>query len=259
MVVAYPQIKIFGERSTSTNALKLLIERNSSTKVVPSVAEDIDPYFRIKMALMKRLPKGEFLQERYIDSVFRRAPIRYAWKHTATTFESVEGFSDCLILFNIRHPASWLLALHRRPHHALRAVPKSFEDFLATPWKTLQRERLGGEDFTPVEIYNKKIQSYLQFARLLDAKSLGHSFQRFEDFAIDQISVFEQLKQNLMSASESPQIIRSSTKDKSKDVEYYREYYGEEKWRRELSRDAASSINEAIDWPALARFDYRPL
>ena len=63
-------IKIFGERNTSTNALHLLIERNSVARLAPSVARDLDPTIarRLKWARRLRLPHA--LRERMIDRVF---------------------------------------------------------------------------------------------------------------------------------------------------------------------------------------------
>lgn len=119
-------IKIFGERNSATTALKQLIERNSSSRVLPSVAEELDPQFRFRMRLLTGLPMGSRLGERYIDGVFRGEQPRFAWKHAATAFDDASSLSDCAVVFAVRHPASWLLALHRRPYHACGPVPAAF-------------------------------------------------------------------------------------------------------------------------------------
>lgn len=259
VAMTYRFIKIFGERNTSTNALKQLIEQNSDSEVIPSVASEIDLRFAAKIRLINAIPKGNLFREYYIDSVFRHAPLKYSWKHTATNFDTVEEFADCFTIINVRHPASWLLALHRRPYHALRSVPKSFERFLSTPWKTLQREGLQQQKMTPANLYNDKIRSYRNFSTRLESIAIEYAFVRFEDFAADQIAVFEQIKPYLVYPSDDPMIVRPGTKDQSQDAAYYKNYYGGEKWRDDLSQAELTLINKAIDWRSLTQFAYDPL
>ena len=128
------KIKIFGERNSSTNALRRLLEQNTQSRVLPSVAPELDPHFAERMKSMAQRPQANLLQESYVDSIFRTAKPQFSWKHGATHFASLDDFRDCLVIFALRHPASWLLALHRRPYHALQPVPSRFEDFLQAPW-----------------------------------------------------------------------------------------------------------------------------
>lgn len=47
-----------------------------------------------------------------------------------------------------------------------------------------------------------------------------------------------------------------STKEKSKDSAYYRDYYLSEKWRDNLSNEAISIINESVDKELMFHFGY---
>lgn len=252
-------VKIFGERNTSTNALKQLIERNSRSVVAPSIAKDLDPLFSERMAVIKARPDYSRAREDYLDSVFRDARPLHSWKHAATTFSTADDFAECLIIFTVRHAASWLLALHRQPYHALQPVPDTFAEFISAPWTTTERERLNGETYTPMTLYNTKIASYRALAGRLAARGIEHRFVRFEDFACGQTAVFAGLKTSLHEPADVPAILRHSTKEGGQDPRFYRDYYGEEKWRDELSSTTREMINDKIDWKFAEEFGYRAL
>jgi len=50
-----------------------------------------------------------------------------------------------------------------------------------------------------------------------------------------------------------------STKDQSKDSNYYRDYYLNEKGRREISSEAMSIINDSVDKELMSHFGYKVL
>tara|TARA_B100001093_G_C26573512_1_gene904017 strand:- start:542 stop:745 length:204 start_codon:yes stop_codon:yes gene_type:complete len=50
-----------------------------------------------------------------------------------------------------------------------------------------------------------------------------------------------------------------STKEVSKDSNYYRDFYLSEKWRHDLSDEAIEAINESVDEDLMAHFGYQVL
>lgn len=252
-------VKIFGERNTATNALKQLIERNSRSRVLPSVAKEIDTTFDRAMRLISKLPFKTTLREAYIDRVFRAKSPRLAWKHAATNFSDLSAFRDCAVLLTTRHPASWLVAFHRRPYHALGAVPAKFATFLTTRQKTVWRDNLQRRSMTPIELWNAKMASYVSFSKRLEATGTVCRWVRFEDFVRDQSSVFESLRDILSEPAETVSVIAKSTKERSKDFRYYRDYYGNAVWLRDIDELSRNLIDQRLDWQLAAELGYRPL
>ncbi|MDB3935094.1 hypothetical protein N9383_00060 [Granulosicoccus sp.] len=250
-------IKIFGERNTSTNALKLLIERNSESIVVPSTMTEIDSSATRRVEIMQKLGLSRKIIESSIDSVFQKVNDIYSWKHTMTAFEDYKLFDGIGVVVCVRDPSSWLLSLHDKPYHFTgRRPPEKFEDFLLYRWKTVRRERMSDETLTPIELYNKKMHGYSILQRALER--IGNPVQviRFEDFAHDQRSSFRSICSNLASPAADVEEITSSTKDPAKNADFYRHYYGEEQWKERISPDAANLIFNKIDWNVAARFGY---
>lgn len=261
---AHARFKIFGERNCSTNALRQLIEMNSAARVAPSVAADFSGAVPLAMRGLTRLAgqRGagrKALRERLADALFARTGDLNAWKHCLTDFPDTAPFRDTLVIFCVRHPASWLLALHRRPHHARAPVPERFEDFLAMGWPTVGRERMGGRTLTPPALYQAKVAAYLDFAARLEADGIACRTLRFEAFAADQIAQFAALAPDLAAPAAAPVPITRGTKDPERSAAYYRDYYGQERWREDLSPEATEVLRNTLDWDLFARVGYGPL
>src|SRR5436190_895293 len=106
-------VKIFGERNTATNALAKVIALNSGARCLPSTAAELDP----DSARQARWSLTQRSKERKIDAIFSgRGPLE-AWKHCATNFPDASAFASALVVFTLRHPASWLLSLYKHPYH----------------------------------------------------------------------------------------------------------------------------------------------
>jgi hypothetical protein len=254
--VSRKDIKIFGERNTATNALKQLIERNSTSRVLPSTAREFDSGFGTKVRVISKLPFGAMLREIYIDRVFRGKGSRLSWKHTATNFSDIEDLRDCIVLLTTRHPASWLLALYRRPYHRVKAGPVAFSDFLTTKWKTVKRDKLEDRFVTPSEIWNAKMCSYVAFSKNLGETGITCRWVRFEDFVCDQPAVFDGLRDVLLDPADAVSVIAESTKDRSKDFRYYRDYYANVRWLSEIDEASRKLIDSTVNWEVAGDFGY---
>lgn len=252
------KIKIFGERNTSTNALKALIETNSKSRVVPSVAREIDPSVGDRLKLAKRLRAPGFVHERILDDVFRKVGPLHPWKHVATDFDDVEAFDGCHVVFCIRHPASWVLGLYKHPYHIHGKTADSLHDFLNTRWKTVRREGLGRSATGATALYNRKMAAFLKLHKLFRAAGVSFSVVRHEDFAVNQAQVFSDLKPCLHHPARDFSPLERSTKAGAKDRTYYQDYYGNQKWWHEITPEVKNRIDHEMDWSLVRDFGYSP-
>ena len=250
------RVKIFGERNTGTNALSRIIEANSAARCLPATSGELNPLLG-RIGNTSWLP-GKRMRERLLDSIFEgRSPL-CAWKHCATNFPDAAAFEGVLVLFTIRHPASWLVSLFKRPYQRLERQPSTLAEFLNSKWETTGRERLGHASFRPLELLQVKLDSYSAVVDKLTQRAIGHRFVRFEDIVLNQAALYSSIAPELEKASADFRELETSTKDNSKTLEDYRDYYGNERWREALT-GLEASIDAQIDWTKFERFGYQPL
>lgn len=249
-------VKIYGERNTGTNVLKKLIEENSASQVLPSVTDEVMPAFRRIENVLARIPHSASLQDWCGDMVFRNQPPGMTWKHAATHFDDPSAFSDCLVLLLTRHPASWLLALHRHPYHIDLKKSTNLPVFLEEEFSLLGRDRLKCRTITPPHLWNSKMESYLTFIDQMEKHGIRHRVLKFEDLVTDQATVFSSIDEQLIDPARQISIVEKSTKDDSKNYEYYRNYYGNSLWATEIDEQSRNIIGREIDWKVAGQFHY---
>jgi hypothetical protein len=252
--MAAARVKIFGERNTGTNALSQIVQLNSDSVCLPSTEGDLNP-------VVSRIANSRYVQgaarEVLIDWTYGDRPTLHSWKHCATNFADVSPFEGVLVLFTIRHPASWLVSSFKRPYHIGRP-PNDLSRFIDRPWRTVRRERLGRASYRPLDLYRAKLNSYREFASRLSVRGILHQFVRFEDMILAQETVYRALAPYLMNARPDFVELRASTKDPGKTLDDYRAYYGNEGWRAALD-GCEEQINAQLDWDDLKEFGYEPL
>ena len=230
----------------------------TGVNILPSTAGELSPEVSQKVSEIHSCYVGldrARIRERYIDSVFGDCELKKTWKHAATNFDDLEGCESVKFLITVRHPASWLLALHKRPYHALQKVEKDFVKFIVQPWKTVKRDRLDEIITTPIELWNLKCKSYIDF---FDGFSNGKNIfiVRFEDFSQSQKKSLSEFLTSLgIQGVEFKEVVKSSKGDE-KDVAWYRNYYGNELWRNEISSEAWNLIKTRVDLRACSYFSY---
>lgn len=239
-------VRIFGERNTATNALAQIVVRNSASRCVPSVAEEIAP--RIRWPIMacnqlERLPGATGLAHRLregaIDRIFRTAPDRHAWKHAATRFGDAGEFRGLSVFLTVRNPASWLLSFYKNPYHVEGGRLGSLAHFARREIAVVERERLGPVRLRPLDLYEAKLRSYLKFRDQLEEEGIPCSILKFEDLVTDQPGVFDAILSYLRDPVPNFTPLQTSAKtrsarSRSKSLEHYRDYYGNERWRAEM-------------------------
>lgn len=227
-------IKIFGERNTATNALGQLIKINSNTKLHPGTMAELDKVALKRTQYMKKFGLGNQRIENVIDKVFDAQPIEHSWKHSTTYFNNKNIPSNTHFVFMVRHPISWFVSLYKNPYHCLIEKPKTLVDFYSCQWKTVRRDNLEKKFYRPIELYAEKLKSYRDFISILESREIGYTLLKFEDFVTNQKACLEQLRENLNEPTSNFSELKKSTKDSTKNLEYYRDYYTKELWRDEL-------------------------
>lgn len=252
-------IKIFGERNTSTNALKKLVEANSASRVVPSAPGELNSALTLPLRAARKFHLAPSLRERLVDAVFAGRPALLSWKHAATNFEDIDSLSGHSVIFCVRHPASWALGMYRRPYHVHGPASPSLAAFLNRRWRTVSRERLGRATMSAMEIYNAKMAAFADLQARMDAAGMPYCIVRHEDFATDQEGVFAHVAPFLDASSATFHPLEASTKDGAKTRAYYRDYYGNRRWLDEIDTESAARIRDATDWSGLERYGYDPI
>lgn len=153
--------KLMGERHTASNVIAAFTMENFRVRVVAN---------------------------NYLGWKHRLAPEREEWLQgeLATTRGVSINYESTLFVFTVRHPLSWLRAMHREPYcwHQPELKELPFDVFLRNPI----------EDYRNlIVMWNQKYRSYLRFA-----DEVPYSiFLRLEDFAADQYAVYKQLKSRI--------------------------------------------------------------
>jgi hypothetical protein len=209
------------------------------------------------MRLQKFLPGSELVRDLYFQLTYGK---NLGWKHTyVKSSEELNKYnivdSGLFFISITKNPYSWLLSLYRKPYHQLLTKSKSFEDFLQREWKTVYRDNVGRSLNNPVELWNLKNKSYLN----LDGEKALHITT--EKIFEDPSGVIDSISYSFSIEKKSEEFINynRSTKDKSKDSSFYRDYYLSEKWRRHLSDEAIAFINENVDKTLMAHYGYSVL
>ena len=150
--------KFMGERHTASNAIATFIVENFRVGVVAN---------------------------HYLGWKHRLAPQREEWlqRELATARGVSINYQSTLFVLTVRHPLSWLRAMHREPYcwHQPELKDLPFDTFLRNPI----------EDYrNPIVMWNQKYRSYRRFADEIPFSI----FLRLEDFSSDQYAVYKQLK-----------------------------------------------------------------
>ncbi len=244
-------IKVYGERNTNTTYISKLIELNLNVKEVLGV---VPPLIR-KMQTI--LPGNELVRDVYFYLTYRN---NLGWKHSCVQSpEELSNYklvnSDLAFVTITKNPYSWLLSLYRRPYHRYYSDRPSFETFLQSQWKTVGRDNTSRVLKNPVELWNVKNRSYIHANRTNTLNITTESMFADPEGIIEQIS----RQFSISRKSESFVNYERSTKDKSKDSKFYRDYYLKEKWRDDLTSEAIAIINENVDKELMSHFGYKVL
>ncbi len=245
------KLKIYGERNTGTNYLCRLIETNLQVKLLRGTAPPA----------LRHLRRFFANDEHLIDTYFRWSyPFNLGWKHSAprplTEITPYPGYRSLSgVIFLVRNPYSWLLSLHKNPYHQTHADAPGFDQFLNRIWQMHRRDEIVGAPLNPIQLWNRKIRSYLEFA---ERRKI---LIRFEDLLEDPKRSISHIAQKFEIQPTDCWFtnIEASTKGSGKDYDGYRAYYRTESWKKNLSADSIRRINKDLDEDLLQALGYTRL
>jgi hypothetical protein len=245
-------IKIYGERHTGTNYLIKLIQLNLSAQVQTGVV----PQYVMKV--QNKLPGNETVRDIYFLLTFHN---NFGWKHKLVKPDNllhkylVKSNKICFVTLT-RNPYSWLLSLYDKPISQYYKNKPNFETFLTTPWKTVGRETAPWTICSPVALWNIKNAAYLKLHQKSPALNI-----KFEELLDDPQRILNLISDTFGYAWKTDTFINyeQSTKDPSKNYQYYHDYYLNEEWRERLSANAIAIINEQISSNVMESFCYQKI
>jgi hypothetical protein len=239
------KIKIFGERNTGTNYLRKLIELN--IKVV--IVKDYIPKIPV-------LRKSELFHALYFKYT-KKSDL--GWKHTLIDIDFIEKQlkmnKDLNVILIVKNPYSFLLSLHKRPYHNKKKKKLTFNKFLQDGWKTLKRENMSKEVLIPIELWNKKIKASIE---LFEKNRDRVVIIKYENLVADPEGVLLSVSNHIGLELINQEFTNHSTSTKNDNKSYtdYSEYYLNEKWRKNLSPEDISLINDNLDMKLLSYLGY---
>ncbi len=248
------RVKVFGERNTGTRAvIHMLLAHKEVTK----------GFANAKMPEIQRLENhiNEKL-EGYSKSLFMDAledircsklPAHSAWKHAAPIVDESYASKNASVLFLVRDPYSWIVALYRNPYHSRAPLPETLAAFIEQPWLTVKRENIAPILMSPIELWNLKLRAYRDFAA---AAPVPSAVLHFEAFVLDPVGELSGALQEFKIPTKGLAEIEEPTKKLGSGRRARQKYYRTKAWEKEISSEAARLINDCVDWDIAAYFGY---
>lgn len=237
-------IQIFGERNSGTNYLHSLLANN--------ITEDME-----------------------IGN-------RFGWKHGFTNRKliSQEDTSSVLFLLITKQPYAWITSMRRKPHHAPQLYFLPLSDFIRSEWVCykgkeyqVRAKKLKENPVRPEEemLQERNPKTRNRIKNVIELRNLKNEFHlalqqnvenfyhiKYEDLLINAGEVITQL------ADRYGFQIRSKFRDsalyhgKSMRERFARsEYYVNEEFMKEISKEDTEFINSHIDWDIEAKLGYQ--
>ena len=246
------KIKVYGERNTGTNYLVALLSKNFSVDFYRSVVPGRLP-----------LKKKEFVKDLYFN-LSKGSTL--GWKHGIPPIKQIEKQSqavDLIVLTLSKNPYSFLLSLFKRPYNYKGERPKTFEDFLRTPWQVRGRDNHSAAQFeTPIHLWNAKNQSYIDLKKKFPERVVTLKYEALID---DPVKVAKELGEQFGLSQKHAEIqnyekaAKGQGKDSEKGFGYYRDYYLNELWREKLTAGDIAFVNQHLNREVAGYFGYEVL
>jgi len=173
----------------------------------------------------------------------------FGWKHRIAPMKdelSEYAKNELIYLCLNKNPYSWLLSMHKRPYHHEELRKLSFSSFLKYPY---------GDYRNPMVMWNIKNQSYVNMAHYVK------NFQiiRYEDLITNYIQTLKTVA--LAVGIEIPEMYKNmnSVLSHSKGIinqRFHKEFYLQEKWKKNLKPHHVEIINEFLDKDLMNTFNY---
>ena len=253
-------VKIFGERNSGTRAVTQMVRKVKTIHTCRERPEANSPHtaeddFRDKIGEYYGGKWRRLYDEALTDQLSCANPSVSRWKHAVVAYDESFVSAKASVMFCVRNPYSWAIALAKRPYHRKGPQAESFDEFVDRPWLTVGREHAPAVVRSPLALWNLKYASYLNFTNIA---AVPNTMVRFEDFIADPVPYLVDKMESVGLPTGGVAEIEKSTKD-DRSLDDIRNYYIEEKWRSWLSAPVVEAINRHIDWNIALYFGYGPL
>ncbi|MCD4697643.1 MAG: hypothetical protein K8S16_15575 [Bacteroidales bacterium] len=190
----------------------------------------------------------EWLLKKNLDISLHDTP-ELGWKHRVAP--SPEELTDDLkqnviYIGLVKNPYSWVLSMHKRPYHHETLKSLSFSDFLKYSY---------GDYRNPIIMWNIKNRSYFELEKHVN----HHIMIRYEDALSDIKSTLNNLAVKF--GLEKPELYKNirnllTNKHGIKSQKFHRDFYIDEKWKKNLRSHHIEIINEHLDKELMKAFNY---
>jgi hypothetical protein len=243
-------VKIYGERNTGTNYLVEMFKLNFEIKVLKGA---VDPKIN---RFINFSPNPEMLRDLYFELANKYV---LGWKHSEIKIDDFYTENESFLqkvrfIVLIKNPYSWLLSLYRRPYHYFGNKNASFENFLESPWRTMKRDNSRISEYrNPIDMWNRKNKSYIDLKSCFNVIII-----KYEEMIKDHIKTLRYIEKalKLTKKNDSLSNFNKSTKDSNKDFDFYKDYYGNERWKQKLTNENIKTINSYLNKDLIKYFDY---
>ncbi len=246
------RVKIYGERNSGTNYLEKLIEANLNVTLIKFT---INPW---SLFILKTI-KYDIVQD--ILHLFQRKKT-LGWKHGCPPVKSIESYNlDTLVIITItKNPYSFLSSLYKNPYHIKGKKPNSLSRFIRKKWITRGRDLSGEKHLeSPIDLWNIKNKAYLDLNNNVSKTVINITYEdllKNPERCIQDIAAKGQIDYLKNTAFKN---YAKSTKDSKLTYANYKDYYLNETWKSEFSRDDFDYLSNKIDQELLTHFKYRLL
>lgn len=238
------RVKVYGERNTGTNYLIQLLGLNTHARVLRGTS----------VGRVRARTANTAVHNVYFRITF---PFVLGWKHRVAPSPAVVrrlGHGRTVFLCLVKNPYAWVLSMQRRPYESgHKEMP--LDRFIDVPWEPLPWENRRGRFENLIEMWNVKTRSYFD---LVDA-GRGRVV-RYEDLLDDAGAVFGQLAGDFglpLAGGPFRNVERGAKKaDAGKSLDYYRDYYLEERWRERFDDASLERISGMLDRDLVRRLGY---
>jgi hypothetical protein len=256
-------IKVMGERNTGTRAVIRMLSALENVKLAGRPRNLVRPADDPLLRQVQTSLKGSWAKQ-YRDAIRDQdstaAGALHAWKHACARFEPEMLGLDLSVVFMVRNPYSWLVALYNRPYHQKGPRAYSLHNFLRQPWMTERRDATAEIVLEcPMRLWSLKVASYERFTELTEGDDVEAVWIRLEDFVMDPVRVLSDVLCKLEIPGAEGLKVTEPTKARSGSLEDMQDYHCRQLWRRGLTSEAVAEINRHVDWDLAESFGYQRL
>lgn len=237
------KIKLYGERNTGSRYLVQLLKKNFDAELLRYTVPNNILWYR-----------REWTKNLYFWLTYRN---NLGWKHAYVRTDWMKpGWTEGVGFITVsKNPYSYLLSLYKRPYHVKGDKPATFLEFLQREWQLQGRDNMDVDHLAnPVVLWNEKNRSYQELKEKFPDRVYNMTYEGLlDDYRRELEAVRDKLDLRTVGTYAN---VTESTKEHAKSNDYYRDYYLNEAWRKDLKPEEIAFINEHLDPEVMAFLGY---